>query len=685
MGFLDKAREKLFSAADGAETKEIEAAVDQPQADIDLCAFVKKQVDDVRMQATRISHEGIWMTNIAYLLGFDSVYYDPSMRQFRPLGQVSGSYVRRNRIHSNLILPAVQNRLARMIKAAPRYEVRPNSLTEEDKDAAKLGEDIIGAVWDAEHINRKRIDLGMWLQECGHSYIGVCWDDQKGERIPEDLCPEGGVHYQGGCRIDVVPAFEGFADPLAKTMDEAGWFARVKARKLDYFRTHYPERGNLVKEEGVWLLSTQYEMRINTLNTVGPASSGTAEQMKGAALEISYYEKRSQSYPNGRHVVSANGVLLKNGELPIGEIPYAKFDDVVIGGKFYSESLITHARPLQDQYNRTLVKRAEWVNKLLTGKYIAARGHGLHQESINDQSGEVVEYDPVPGAQEPHAMNIPNLPSYAYEESKEIKNDLNEIFSLSQVSRGQLPSASIPAMGIQLLLEQDETRMGVETEQHEHSWAKVGGFILRYEDKYAITSRTLKTKGREKNYDIRNYTGEDLRKNFDVTVIRGSTVPNSKVIHRQEIMNLFSEGLLGPPQEPAVRDKVLGMLQYGDVGEAWEDHHLDKMQVQRDMEEIEQDMAPPVDEKDNHILHMIDKNRYRKSDKFFSLTPLGQQILQDNIGAHAAFAVKQSNPALATPPQMPPPPLPAEITNISKEAAMVGPPGMPGPGVTPVA
>lgn len=682
MSFIDKAREKLFKKSDdtaGEEPGEIESAIDQPQEDIELCTFVKKFVDDIRQQSTRISHEGIWMTNIAYLLGFDSVYYDPSMRQFRPLGQTAGSYVRRNRIHSNLILPAVQNRLARMIKAAPRYEVRPNSLTEEDKDAAELGEDIIGAVWDREHINRKRIDLGMWLQQCGHSYMGVCWDDQAGDQIPEELT-DGEVAYQGASRIDIVPAFEGFADPLAKNWDEVGAFARAKVRKLDYFRSHYPERGGLVKEEGPWLLSTQYEMRINTLNTVGPSSSGTSEQMKGAAIEISYYEKRSKAHPKGRHVIIANGVLLKNRELPVGEIPYAKFDDVVVGGKYYSESLITHARPLQDQYNRTLVKRAEWMNKLLTGKYIAARGHGLHQEALNDQSGEVVEYDPIPGAQEPHAMNIPVLPSYAYDESKEIKNDLNEIFSLSQVSRGQLPSASIPAMGIQLLLEQDETRMGVETEQHEHSWARIGELILRYEDKYAITSRSLKKKGQNRDYKIRDYSGEDLKKNFDVTVIRGSTVPNSKVMHRQEIMNLFTEGLLGDPHDPATRDKVLGMLQYGDVGEAWEDHHLDKTQIQRDIEQIEQGIAPPVDPKDNHVMHMIDKNRYRKSEKWFSLTPESQEILQANIQAHSNEAVKQMNPQLATPPQMPPPPPPAPVANILREAQK---PPMPPPGAPP--
>ncbi len=663
MGIFDKVRDKFLSAVEGTETAdgEMQSAQDQPRDDQELVSFVRGRVDEVRTQAVRVTHEGIWMTNIAYILGFDSVYYDPYQKQFRPAGGDTSTGqqqpLARSRIHSNLILPAIQNRLARMLKTPPRYDVRPNSMTEEDKEAARLGIEVIGAFWDKQKVNRKRIDLGMWKQQCGHAYIGICWDDQLGEPLVDPLSGKE-LGYEGDVRADVVSAFEGFCDPLAKTFDEASWFARAKVRKLDYFRTHYPQRGNLVKEEGVWLLSQQYEMRINTMNTAGPSSSGTSEQMKGAAIEISYYEKRSQKYPRGRHVVVANGVMLKNDELPVGEIPYAKFDDIIIGGKYYSETPVTHVRPLQDQYNRTIQKRAQWVNKMLAGKYLAARNHNLLEEGFNDQSGEVAEYDPIPGVAEPHAIQIPVIPSYAYEESKTIAQDMNTILGNSEISQGRLPSSSIPAIGMQILLEQDETRLGIEVEADEHAWARVGMLALKYTDKYCITDRKLKTKGKNLAYNIKTYNGEQLKKNFDVIVIRGSTVPNSKALYRQDILNLFGQGLLGDPTDPAVKDKVLGLMQFGDIGEIWEDRHLDMTQIQNDIELIEQGEVPTVDPKDNHVLHMIQKNRYRKSEKFAQLPPGSQTILQANIQQHSNEAIKQMNPMLAQPPQEPPPPMP---------------------------
>lgn len=651
MSIFDDIKEKLFSPP--KLDTEMQSANDQPDEDIKLAGFVKQKVEDCRQQATRVSSEGIWLTNICYLLGYDSVYYDPTLRQFRPISG-STSYLKRNRLRSNLLLPACQNRLARMLKNPPRYEVRPNSLDEEDKEAAELGTEVIGMIWDKQAINRKRIDLGMWLQQCGHAYFKVSFDDQLGDAVYDPMTNEC-MGYEGEIRIDVASALECFPDPLAKTFDEVGHFTQAKVRKLDYFREHYPERGKLVKEEGAWLLSAQYEMRINTLNSVGPQSSGTVEQMKNAAIELSYYEKRSKKYPNGRHVVVANGVVLKNDELPCGEIPFAKFDDVIVGGKYYSESLITHGRPLQDQYNKIISKRAEWTNKLLAGKYIAAKGHGLAESSINDTT-EVVQYDPVPNAQEPHAMSIPTMPSYAYTEGDMVKKDLYEIFGLSEVSRGQLPSASIPAQGIQILLEQDETRIGIEVEQHEYSYARLGQLILKFASKYYVMDRKLKTKGKNLSYQIKTFNGGMLNDNFDVTVIRGSTIPNNKVLKRQEVINLFTQGLLGNPQDPAVRENVLGMLEYGEVGKAWEDYHLDMTQIKKSIQQIEMGTQPYVDKKDNHVMHIQEKNRYRKSDKFELLTQDQQDMLEADIDAHAHEGAMLANPQLAQPIDDGPPP-----------------------------
>ncbi len=608
-----------------------------------LCAHIKKKVEETRQSGTRIAWLGTTMTNIAYILGFDSCFYDTSRRQYLPLYDNGSGFLKRGRLHANKILPRAQNRAARLCKNPPKYDVKPESSQTEDKDAARLGIEIIGCVWDIQKVNQKRIQLVMWLQQAGYSFIKTCWDPTLGRWLPEL------GEWEGDVRIDVVSPLEIFVDPTARTLKEAGWLVHCKVRKLDYFREHYPEKGELVKEESAWIIDLQYEERINTMSKAGPTASGASLQLKNSAVEMVYYERPSKNYPSGRQITCANGILLEDKDLPIGEIPFAKFDDVVVGGKFMSEAVITHARPLQDQLTRLLTKRAEWTNRLLAGKYMAPRGHGIMPEGFNDQSGEVIEYNVVPNAADggrPTPVMLPVIPQYAYIEEERLESNLDDIFGLNEISNGQLPEGGIPAAGMQILLEQDATRIGVITENHEESWADVGRHILKYVSEYYKTERIMKVAGTGLDYTVKSFKGADLRNNHDVYVVRGSIVPTSKVAKRQEILGLYDRGLLGNPQDPKIQEKIMSQLEFGDLAEVWQDFSIDMNQINRDLDTIKKGGIPEVKELDNHPLHVQEKNRYRKSDKFLALDEMARAVLESNIEEHLQFYMRLQNPGL---------------------------------------
>ncbi len=642
MNFLERARNRLFASQSG-NALPIESAEEQTSEDKALVAYVRGKLDERRQSSARVAQEGINLTNIAYLCGFDSVYFDGTSRQFKPIPSPS-QFLKRNRVHVNRILPTVQNRLARLLKNPPRWDVRPKSGDEEDKDASRLCEQVIIQLWESLHINRKRIPLTMWVQQCGSAYLKVCWDDTLGEKkvYPKPNMETGKIEYEvvaeGDIRVDVCSFFEGFPDNYAKSWDEINDFIQAKIRKLNYFKDHYPETGHLVQEEDCWLNSLSYEARINSLNTVTGTAGGSSSQLKDSAIEISYYEKPSNKHPYGRHLIIANGIKLKDDILPIDELPFIKFDDIIVGGKLNAESIITHLRPLQDQINKGKQMRAAWSNRMLTGKLIVARGHNIAQEALNDQSGEVVMYDPLPNTPEPHQLVMPAIPQYAYEEERTLKDDMNDTAGINEASRGQLPSSSIPAIGMQLLVEQDDTRIGIETEAHEHSYADLGRILLKFVDKYYETERLLKVVGENLEYTVKKYVGSDIRKNFDVNVIRGSTLPGSKVLKRQEIMNLHQQGYFGNPQDPLVVQNVLSMLEYGDEYQGWKTVALRKAQVQRGIKMIEQQgQKPPTSEFDDHALWMQELDNYRISEKFNKLKPEQQGIILELINEHAYY------------------------------------------------
>ncbi len=344
----------LLKSLFSGDEKPPEDQGDQTSEELELAAHVRNKVEEIRSKASRIAHEGIWMTNIAYLCGMDGLTYNTTSRQFQPTNRAA-AYLKKNRIHVNKVLPTIQNRTARLCKNPPRYDVRPENMDADSKDAARFATKVLNAKWEELKLNQKRIPMMMWMQECGHAYIKIIWDDTLGApmtnpgdksiriyRNPEDSAERLRLKLYSHVTIalsEVVPAFEVFPDPMAKSLDDAQYIIQAKVRPLEYFKTHYLNRGHLVKDEAAWLLSAQYEQSINSMNSRGPSQGGMTDVMKNSALELIKYEKRSEKYPNGRMIVCASGILLENKDLPIGEIPFAKFDDIVIGGKFYSGSV----------------------------------------------------------------------------------------------------------------------------------------------------------------------------------------------------------------------------------------------------------------------------------------------------------------------------------------------------------
>ena len=640
MSLLDRARERLFASSEG-KALPLKQADEQTGEDKAIVTFVKNKLEQRRANSARTAQEGIVLTNCAYLCGFDSIYFDGTSRTFKPIPTPS-QFIRKNRVHVNRILPTVQNRLARLLKNEPRWDVKPKSGDEEDKDAARLAEQVIVQLWDSLMINQKRIPLTMWLQQAGSSYLKVSWDPTLGRKhvYPKPNLESGEMDYQivaeGDMRVDVCSYFEIFPDEYAKDWTDCNDLIQAKVRPIGYFPQQYPELGQLVKEEDCWLNSLTYEARINSLNTATGTAGTSASQLKNSAIEISYYEKPSNKHPYGRHIITANGVKLKDDILPIDEIPFIKFDDIVIGGKFNGEAIITHLRPLQDQINKGKSMRAAWMNRTLTAKMISARGHNIAHEAYTDQSGEWVKYDPVPNASEPHELTQPAIPQYAFEEERTLKDDINDTAGINEASRGQLPSSSIPAIGMQLLVEQDDTRIGVETESHEYAYANLGRILLKFVDKFYETDRLLKLVGENQEYAVKTFKGTAIRENFDVHVIRGSTLPGSKVLKRQEIINLHQQGYFGDPKDPMVLQNVLSMLEYGDEFQAFKRHSLRMAQIQRGIMMIEeQHQMPPVSEFDDHPLWMQEMNDYRIGEKYMKLSPDQQTIVLTLINEHA--------------------------------------------------
>jgi hypothetical protein len=241
-------------------------------------------------------------------------------------------------------------------------------------------------------------------------------------------------------------------------------------------------------------------------------------------------------------------------------------------------------------------------------------------------------------------QQVPVIPQYAYSEEDRLLNALYDITGEGEISRGILPAAGIPAIGMQLLLEQDETRISTVTEQHEYSFARLGKLILLYLEKHVTNERLLKVADPNAQYQIKSWSGNDITSTHDVIVVRGSTAPISLATKRNEILNLYDRGMYGNPADTQVRIKVMRDLEWGDVSSHYADQSADYAQINKSIHEIEQGIIPEISEFDNHALHLQEKNRYRKSDKYANLDPNKQAILLNDMDEHLRWLMKITAP-----------------------------------------
>jgi len=198
---------ELFSKFKKSDNGAAQQSLDENK----LVAHIKEKVEDCRNSGARIAWLGTTMTNIAYLLGYNGVYWDTRTRQYLTLGNNGGGQLGRDRLNANKILPRAQNRAARLCKNPPKYDVRPESPDTEDKDASRLGIDVINMVWDVQRINQQRISLIMWVQQAGYAFVKTCWDPTLGRYM-------GNGEWEGDVRVDMVSPLEVFQDPTAKTL-----------------------------------------------------------------------------------------------------------------------------------------------------------------------------------------------------------------------------------------------------------------------------------------------------------------------------------------------------------------------------------------------------------------------------------------------------------------------------------
>jgi hypothetical protein len=374
----------------------------------------------------------------------------------------------------------------------------------------------------------------------------------------------------------------------------------------------------------------------------------------------------SEAYPEGGMFTLVGDKLFQGDFYSHKQYPYTKFEHVP-SGKFYADSVLVDTNPLQRAYNRIKSQVTEGINRTARPQFIAPVG-SIDPAKYTAEPGLIVFYKPSLGPIQP--MPMASIPPYVMEEMDRAKQDMEDITGQHSVTRGQVPGEGITAAtAISFLQEQDDSILGTTYASIEAGTEKIARQALCLAVDYYDIPRTISVTGLDQSFDVLELKGSDIKNGKNVRVEAGSALPESRSARQAFLMDMVKLGVI-------TGDQMLDMLDIGGVQKLTERIRRDLRQAQREnlkmkrindqqflqyqqqMQQAAAQGAPgtvdpqsgmplvdpnvpatfppivPVNNWDNHQVHVQVHNDYRKSQEFEFLPSFVKEEFEKHVELH---------------------------------------------------
>lgn len=604
--------------------------------------LVAEILDDFKeRQQARRPYELNWQLNLNFLAGNqycsvagDSIVADES------------TYEWQEKQVFNHIAPVYETRLAKLSRVRPKMTVRPFSDEDKDVNSAKLAKKILESCSEKLSVNGL-IDKGtMWSEACGTVFYKILWDKEKGVRIKSD----DKIYTCGDVSVSVVPPFEIYPDSsVCADLDECKSIIHAKAYSSGEVKEIWGV--DVVGEElKVFSLDGGASMGGRSYNKTVP--SVTEQVKKDAVLVIERYTKPTKQKPDGELVVVAGDVLVYAGPLPYrngtdGErdFPFVRQVSILWAGCFWGVSMIERLIPLQRAYNAVKCRKHEFLNRISMG-VLAVEDGSIDTELVDGEwltPGKVIVYRQ--GANLPRLLSSGSVPDDFNLEEQRLLSEFLQVSGVSEFMRNSRTQTGLTSgVALQLLIEQDDTRLAVSAEQIRGAIKTTGQHILRLYKQFASAARLEKVVGDNGSIEVFYFRGSDISSD-DVVFETENDLNETPASRKSMVMDLLNAGLLSDETgrvSPTNKVKILEMMGFGNWETAQNLNQLHVKKAERENLHITEVEMPL--EIDNHEIHIDEHVRFVISGQAAQLGKGAEEAALEHIRQHKAMLSAQPQP-----------------------------------------
>lgn len=567
------------------------------QAEKDRQTALAVRKDYERRREERRSTEAQWTLNSCFLAGRQFVEIGPMLDVVDTLPE----YAWEERQVYNHIAPIVETRLSKLASVRPVMSVRPASSSESDLKTANASTKILQAVTSKMETDNIISRATTWSELTGSAFYKVTWEGGK----------------TGDVKITAVSPYEIYPDNLsAEGMDGVRSIIHARAVPTADILSAY---GVSVEAEDVELVCPERsaftalpDLRIN--------------RPRDCALLIERYEMPSKEKPKGELLIVAGGKLLYAGDLPYENgddgkrcLPFVKQDALVTPGAFFGTSMIERAIPVQRAYNAVKNRKHEFMNRICCG-VLAVEDGAVDEDDLVEgglRPGSVIVYRQ--GSQAPRMLDHGNVPTIFTTEEASLEEEFNVITGVSDIMRSSsVPINASSGTAIQLLIDQDDTRLTITSDIIRSAVRDVAKMTLRLYKQFATEKRLTKCVGDNGEVELIEWKGSDVGE-CDVVYDTVAETANSRSGRQSRLLELLSLGLLSGEDgrlDASTKHKLLSAFGYGSWETVAELETLHEQKADKENISMLGGETPSADEIDDHAIHERSHVRYMLSSEF---------------------------------------------------------------------
>lgn len=598
------------------------------------------QEDFKKRSEERKPFDAQWQLNMNFLMGnqYCSVGYNNDIEEF------DKQFFWQEREVFNHIASIIETRLAKLKTVRPTMTVIPASGDENDIKTAKLGKKIVNSIYNKEDMTKLIYDATKWSEITGSAFYKVTWNTSKGKTFAVD--EKGKNLKMGDVQITVCSPFEIYPESTAcSSIQDCNSIIHAKAYHVDEI-------------ESVWGKKVQgTEVNVFSLDSKNDGIGGLGYQSRATkvvntiksnyAVVIERYEKPSQKYPNGRLVIVAGNQLLYCDELPYKNgndeercFPFIRQVCLEQSGCFWGTCVIERVIPIQRAYNAVKNRKHEYINRLSMGVLTVEDGSvdvdNLEEEGLSP--GKILVYRQ--GSSAPSYMSNTNVPTDFSIEEERLLEEFKTISGVSDIINSKLASSNISGVALQLIIEQDEARLSVTSDQIKMAIKDVARHILRLYKQFATVPRLFKIVGDHGELEMDYFCSSDITSD-DINFETDTEINESLAQRRSMVFDLLNAGLLNNEEGKLtnrMRIKALELLGFG----VWENSQ-DLMELHQKKASCENSKfmhneKVSVKEIDDHDIHINEHIAFMLGGDFEKNSTLEiEQKMLNHIREHKKF------------------------------------------------